>query len=129
MNIQNIDLLVDEIYRVDKETAKQLIQEYGNVRCEHAIEKAWYKAMNVWKALGKCRQKRMRDEILNFDDINGVITLKEFIKWYAGVEDELGFFMRNGGDRYREVCSSVLSTMSNRLGDIRIDRRILFSND
>ena len=130
MEIQSVDLMVDYVMSSkDKEEVKRMIIEYGNVRSAWSIECAWDKALRFFKAVKKVQKKRIQNEILDYDELNGCISLKEFTKYYFGVEDELMMYMRCGDEAHRNAAADISATLANRLGDLKLDRRILFAKD
>ena len=127
MEIQSLDLIVEHLYSVnDKETAKGLIKKYGDVRCEGAIQRAWDKATRVRNITSALNRKRIKNEVVSYDEENGCITLTEFVKFYVGLEDELRMYIAHCDKAHATAAMDILNTMSNRLGDIKPDRRILF---
>lgn len=130
MEIQTIENLVDHIYAINnKEEAIKAIKTYGDIRCEDQIEKAWDRASRFYKTISKLQKKRVKNAILNYDEENGFITLKEFLKYYFAVDDQLHIMMKYGDDAHKDAASDISSTLSNSLGDIRVDRRMLFPKD
>lgn len=128
--LTNWDLLLDYLrVGIDRDEAKKAIESYGNARVESAVEREWKRAMKFFRAVNRTRRNKFKNDILDYDEENGCISLKEFTKFLVGVEDELRFFMINGSKTMYNVCSSVIATMYNRLGDLKVDRRLLFAKD
>lgn len=113
----------------DQEQVRDLVLSYGNARHKAGIESAGQKARDFLSKINAIRGKRMKNSILNWDEENGIISLKEFTKYITGVEDELKEMVKHGDLAHANAATDISSIMWNKVGDLKVDRRLLFSND
>ena len=128
MEIGSVDLLPQCQGCQNRDIIKQALIGYINHRVGKAIEDAWDKSAEVLRATNLCRQKRIRNSILNYNE-NGQISVREFTKYFIGVVDELRQFAHHGTPEHRKAAIDVVSTMYTLLGDVKIDKRTLFTKD
>ena len=130
MSINDIETLVSYIFACDdKEEIKNLILAYGNSRHASGIESAGQKARDFYAKINALRGKRIKNSILNWDEDNGTITLKELTKFIVGIDDQLRVMVGHGDKAHADAASDISCILYDRIGDLKIDRRLLFSND
>ena len=118
--------LIDAIIGSDKQTASKLVKEYGDLRVKNAIEEDWKYFRRILNRTMSNRTRRLKNHILNYDEIAGAIELKEFTKYYASIEEELIREMAHGTDEVRHFAENLHDLMQSKLGNIKIDKRIIY---
>jgi len=130
MKISNIDVLVKYLAScTDENEIKSLVVDYGNVRCAAGIESEGKNSRDFLRKINFCKNKRIKNFILDWDEDNGAVTLKEFTTFITAVDDVLREMIENGDEAHCAAASDVSGVVWNRIGDIKIDRRLLFSKD
>lgn len=127
--IENINDLVFYVQNTDKNNAQLAIKEYGNRRVKMAIDRSWFWFEKLLKRIDTHKSRRIRNQILNYDEAIGAITLREFTRFFTSVEDELISQMQMGSWDVRKAAENIHDLMTDKLGDIKIDRRTIFSNE
>lgn len=124
----NVDALIEYLKaEEDREVIRISLLTWRNTDHERVWQKGWDTANNFHISLARSKKNKIKNSILECDD--QTISLKEFNKFYYGVKDEITEMYRHGDKAHRDAAVDVQTTMDNRLGDIRPDRRILFSKD
>lgn len=130
MEISNIDVLVKYLAScTDESLIRSLITAYGNIRHAAGIEYEGRKSREFLAKINACKNKRIKNYILNWDEDNGAVTLKELTKYITGIDDELHEMMRHGDAAHCNAATDVSGIIWNRIGNIKIDRRLLFTKD
>lgn len=124
------------------EVIKDALVKWKNSGLEDSWNRGWQARHKMQVGLNNCKRLRIKNSILDCetDGEEKIIQLKKFIEFYYGVRDELISYARlPENDEEWEDCISddikiniiidVMAIIDNRLGNIRPDRRILFSKD
>jgi len=125
MDVTTLSGLVDAVKESDKDNAALLIERYGNLREERGIEHGWRKSADVHRKLKCIQQKKLKNAVIDYDEENRCLSLEEFIRFFAAVEDELKVTMELDGES-RDFALNLHDFMWNRLGNIKVDRRFIF---
>lgn len=114
---QNLATLLAYIKSAPIEEASHLIQSYGDVREAKGIESGWRKCTQLHR---KCaHMKRRRLEQFTMREENGVVDLHDVNKLVFFITDELE----------RRGLQDLVDDITVKLGSVRIDRRLTFTND
>jgi hypothetical protein len=140
----DIDALINHL-KVEDDiiVIKNALALWKNKDVETAWNKGWQARHKMQVGLNKCKNLRIKNSILDCElDENEekIIHLKKFIEFYYGVRDELISYARlpeddeeldlyEPGDSKSSIIIDVMAIIDNRLGNIKPDRRILFSKD
>jgi hypothetical protein len=123
-----IDKLLQTIRSADEETARRYLVEHINMLAEHLVESSWAKAMNVMRFANKNRKKRLDEFILEENGYDGSISQLEFLKFFASVTSFLESNM-DMQDDVKRFAEEIEDFMYLKIGNIRIDKRQLFSKE
>lgn len=130
MEISSMDVLVKHLAScTDESEIRTLVTSYGDVRHASGIESEGRRSREFLAKINACKNKRIKNYILNWDEDNGAITLKEFTTFITAVDDVLREMIDHGDEQHCSAASDVSGVIWNRIGDIKIDRRLLFSKD
>lgn len=129
MEIKNIETLVGYVKGATPENAAKAIIEYGNKRVSKGVEDAWTKSAIMWRKAFRRRQRRIKNHILDFNDEQSMIDLINFIRFFSAVEDAIKFHSERGSSDTREALADINNLMYNKLGKIRLDRRLNFTDN
>lgn len=127
MEISNLKLLVDYIKGASEDNATKAVLEYGNRRVKYAIEESWKRSSKLFGYAMHNRQKRIKDSILDYEEDQSVISLIGLTRFVASIEDCLKKHSENASEETMDALADVADLMFNKLGSIKIDRRIIFS--
>jgi len=127
MEIVDFDSMLYSILTGTKEEAAKIIKTYGDCRAKAGIDEAWTKANKLLKVATCNREKRMKDFILNYDLEAGAITLIGFTRYYAALEELLKKLSESASRETKDALSDVADGMQMLLGDVKIDKRIVYS--
>ncbi len=90
--------------------------------------KGWDACFAFTKRMKRFSIRSVKDFVL--EDDNAVIPLKEWIRWYAAVREDLKTLnLKVNSDCCISIIHSIYDLMDVRLGDVRTDRRLLFSKE
>ena len=135
MVINNFDTMVSVIANMesDKKKSKEekiskLITDYTNNRVTSAIDNSWSWARNVFRHAEKHRTEQLKKHILEFDEDNGCLNLVEFTRFFASVIEELKTWIDRDATA-ADCVEDVIDFMWTKIGAVKIDRRIIFTND
>lgn len=130
MKISSIDVLVKYLAScTDENEIRSLVVAYGDVRCAAGIESEGKRSREFLHRVNVSKNKRIKNFILDWDEDNGAVTLKEFTTFITAVDDVLKEMIDHGDEAHCAAASDVSGVVWNRIGDIKIDRRLLFSKD
>ena len=130
MVISDFDTLIDYLSTCCvKSEIRELVLAYGNTRCAYGIEYEGQKARDFYHKINILRGQRIKNTILNFDEANGAINLTEFTRFISGVEDELKEIIDHGDLVHSSAANDIWCLLINRVGDLKVDRRLLFSKE
>ena len=127
MNIITFDTLLSEIRHGDETTASKLLKQYGDNRAEKAIEYAWNKATSIMKHAANARERRIKNHLVEFNDEQSMIDLINFSRFFSAVEDRIKKHMNTENEELRDALAEINDYMYQKLGKIRLDRRLNFS--
>jgi len=85
--------------------------------------------MCVLRKSYKRREKRIRNQILDYNDEQSMIDLTNFVRYFSCIEDALRLHSEKGSQEVKEAMADVNSLMYNKLGKLKIDRRINFTDN
>lgn len=124
-----MDGLVAYVKSTDNENAVKAIVAYGNKRETKGITETWRRAIIVLRKAFKRREKRIKDSMLEYDPEIGAISMMSFVRYFAAIEDQLRNYQEIGSREVKNCAADVNDFMYQVLGDVKIDRRILFGKD
>ena len=83
MDISNLKLLVDYIKGANEDNATKAVLEYGNRRAKAAIEEAWKRSDKLLSSVMHNRERRVKNEILDYEAEQSVISLIGLTRYVA----------------------------------------------
>jgi hypothetical protein len=110
--------LINQIKSTDEDTSIALVRAYGDRRATFAIERCWTTFRSVLRATKSFREKQSAGYYLDHDD--GVITMKAFVEYIDAIEKDIDKIPMDAGFK-----AEVIDILYLRLGNIRIDKRLL----
>ena len=126
--IGDFDDLMSRIEKEKPEIKAKLVKLYGDKRAEKAIKNSWDNARLVYGKILRRRRERLKNLIVNYDEENGCVSLEEFNDFFTSVEDELILAMRHCKEQEtKKLAEDIHDFMRQKVGEIRIDRRLLFA--
>jgi len=127
MEVGDITQLVRIIQESNEEDAIKAVRLYGNQRESRGINSGWAKCRQLMRYALKNRNRRLRKEILDFDEHSGMLSLVSFTKYFAYVEDVIKALHNKGSLEVKLACGEISAASYQALGNLKIDRRLLFS--
>lgn len=129
MEIKSTKIIVDTIQKSDFDKALKTLIDYGNIRETSGINNGWDRCRRLMRATFRCRSKRLKDSIVDYDDFQSMISLLSFTEYFSSIEDLLRIFYLEGSMDVKKCVSDINDLMYQKLGDLRIDRRIMPPKD
>lgn len=129
MEVNSLEQLAKVSKSLTEEELTRSMTKYGNLREERGYEHGWNECMKMNKKIRMNRRKMYKDTLIDYDEENRCISLEEFIKFFASVEDELKYSMNFGTDELRGYAVNLHDFMCNKLGKIKTDRRLIFGKE
>jgi len=129
MEIVDFNTLLTSVRTSSEEEAAKLIKTYGDCRAKSAIEEAWRISRIVMKSAMCGRNKRIKNEILEFEEDQSVISLVSFTRYIAAVEALIKEHNERSSEETKMVLSDISDFMLNKVGSIPLDRRIIYTKD
>lgn len=129
----NLALLIERIKNekdipVSGELLNKIINHESVKISEKMYEKGWNACFSFNKKMKRFSIRTIKDYVL--EDDNAVIPLKEFIRWFASVKQELHMLsLKVKNDCCQGVISAIDDKVDTSLGKVRTDRRLLFSKE
>lgn len=129
----NIDALIEYLKAEDDRVIiKDALHTWRNSNHEQIWAMGWDVANKMHLGINKTKKNKIKNTILDCENgENGeiVISLKKFNNFYYAVKDNLTEMYKHGDKAHRNAVVDTMAVIDNMLGDIRPDRRILFSKD
>lgn len=127
MEIKDTNTLLSYIRTATPENALSALVAYGNNREAKGVQEAWKRTTIILRKAFKRREKRIRDSFVEYDPEIGAISIMSFTNYFAAIEDALKTYYQIGSSDVRSCVSDINDFMYQMLGNVKIDRRILFS--
>ena len=107
---------------------KSIINHEANKQSETYYERGWDACKVMNNKIKRFGTRSVKDQLLN--DEFAVLPLRDFVKWYSSVMDEIRF-VDAGTDKEccKEAVTTIADKMESSLKDIRTDRRLIFAKD
>lgn len=106
---------------------KSIINHEANKQSETYYERGWNACKAINNKIKRFNTRIVKDAVL--EDDFAVVTVREFIRWYASVLDEVRLINTTAEcECCREVAALIGDKMDNSLKGISTDRRLLFSS-
>jgi hypothetical protein len=129
MEINNRETLLKLLRSTGEEEASQLLKRYTEIIKRDTIDYTWDRARVLVRHISKNRRQRVKKSMVNYDVESGMISLLQFTKFVAALEDAAMEHYKNGTEEVKSSIGDIINQLYQSLGNVRIDRRILFSKD
>ncbi|MCK5139459.1 MAG: hypothetical protein KAQ85_06430 [Thermodesulfovibrionia bacterium] len=127
MEVQTLEALVKVIKDSDIENAVEMIKTYGNMRETRGISSGWSRSRVVMRFAMKNRKKRLKNSVLEFDEYAGMLSLISFTRLISAQENIIRDLHEKGSFEVRVACAEISDATMQLLGDVKLDRRIIYS--
>lgn len=129
MEIADVKTLVRKIKSSNEELAIEILKGYSDNVATYYINRAWSRARVLVRHISKTRKERIKKEMLGYDELSGVITLIQFTKFVARIEDLANEHYARGNQETKDAIEDIISGTYNSLSDVRIDKRLIFNKE
>lgn len=114
--------LLDKIRKSDYEMALALLKKHFAKAVEEAINRDWQMFRSMMRSANEYRHKQSASCYLNHED--GVVTMKGLTEYISAVENDINAIPTECGFK-----AEVIDILYLRLGNIKIDKRLLLKKD
>ena len=129
MEINNTETLLKLIRSVEEEDAIKMFDQYTNIIKRDTLNYTWNRARVLVRHIAKNRRQRVRKAMVNYDEESGMISLVQFTKFIAAIEDSATNLYEKGSIETKDAISDVITSLYQLLGNIRIDKRLIFTKE
>jgi hypothetical protein len=129
MEINNTETLLRLIRSSSEEEAADLLKQYSDILKKDTIEYTWSRARVLVRHIAKNRRQRVRKEMINYDTESGMISLVQFTRFIAAIENVATVHYEKGDLEIKTVVADIVDQLYQSLGNVRIDKRIIFTKD
>lgn len=127
MEIKNKKALLQLIRKSDEDTAVDYLEQYTNIIKKDTINYSWDRARVLVRHIAKNRKQRVKSAMVNYDTESGMISLVQFTRFWAALEDISEVHYNACGEEAKEAISDIIEQAYQLLGNIKLDRRIIFT--
>jgi hypothetical protein len=129
MEIKNIKNAVQLIKSANQEDAEKILSKFEQATVEKTVERAWDKIRGHIRFTATHRKNIVKNHILNYNEDNGAITLRDFSRFYQQWEDLAKKISENGSEDVIEAIDELVIGSRNALGNISLDFRMNYAKD
>lgn len=129
MEIKDAKNAVQLIQSSTPKEAARLLGEFEKEIIIRTVKNAWEKIRGYITYSATHRKNRVKNEILGYSEESGMISVREFNRWFQKVENVAMDQYVNGDDLVKECAAEIIDAARNSLEGIKLDYRMNYSKE